>query len=518
MSYWNQRTIVVRPEPEPETPTSLYIRIMESAPFSELAWALAYGLGKSTDKPQALLFAKRLAADPEAAIRYAGVIALVRLHRDGYREAEHALWTMVSDPDVRVRSRLGKELRCDDLPESARLKQALAKDPAAGVRLEATTGLYHFADTSSRETLLALTHDEDAKVRAEAISELSATEVNPPDIREFLAFLGDPAPIVRAEMVRWLGYKDEAFALPHLLALALDEDSLVRWRVVEELHQFPGDESISTLVKATSDLDPDVRASALRGLGRHRYPLRLDLLLSHVEDPSTEVRKTVAQCLESLASPELLPALEKLSEDETHPATRRSALRSLEQIPGAEAELLITRMLRDPVQMVAKAAKKILAKRAKVESIAPGTQFEIQYGREESVATRLAFHGRSSTPGKAWETFLSQVQRFDGLAHADVASSPCILVETTSGAHHCILPFGPVHWIRVEFTPDLKGHAQMGYALLNTAEVEAWSNRMLVRHFHAGKALSKRLGWFEQSASASEKTTGQRGRKKKDIM
>jgi hypothetical protein len=160
---------------------------------------------------------------------------------------------------------------------------------------------------------------------------------------------------------------------------------------------------------------------------------------------------------------------------------------------------------------------KVLAKRAKVEAIAPDTQFELQYGREASVATRLAYHGRSSTPGKAWETFLSQVQRFDGLAQADTAGSPCIQVETTSGAHHGIIPFGPAHWVRLDFIPNPGGHAQMGYALLTAAEVEAWSARTLVQHFQAGRALSKRLGWFAQSALSNDGETGQRGRKKKPV-
>lgn len=496
MGYWNQRPAVVRHEPEAETPASLYARITEAAPFSELAWSLSYRLGKFPDKPQAILFAKRLASDPDPALRHAGVIALVHLHLAGLREAEHTLWTMVNDPDERVRSRIGNDLRWDDLPETARLKQALAKDPSAAVRLNATTGLYLFRDEASRNTLLALARDEDADVRAEAISEFYSIETDPPDVREFLSFLGDPAPVVRAAMVCWLGYVDEALALPHLLALAHDEDSRVRGRVVEALRHIPGDASTATLLEATTDLTPWIRASALKGLGQHGYPELLDLLIAHVDDTSTEVRKTVAQLLESRVTPELLPTLEKLSEDEAHAATRRSALRSLEQIPGPEAELLITRMLRDPAQMVAQAAKKALAKRAKTEAIAPGTRFELQYGREESVATRLAFRGRSSVPGKAWETFLSQVQRLDGRVQADSDNSPCIQVETKSGAHHCIIPFGPAHWVRIDFAPASRAHPQMGYALLTTAEVGAWSSGMDVQHFHSGKALSKRLGWF----------------------
>jgi len=57
----------------------------------------------------------------------------------------------------------------------------------------------------------------------------------------------------------------------------------------------------------------------------------------------------------------------------------------------------------------------------------------------------------------------------------------------------------------------------MGYALLTTAEVEAWSARTLVQHFQAGRALSKRLGWFAQSALSNDGETGQRGRKKKPV-
>ncbi len=55
----------------------------------------------------------------------------------------------------------------------------------------------------------------------------------------------------------------------------------------------------------------------------------------------------------------------------------------------------------------------------------------------------------------------------------------------------------------------------LGYTLLTTAEVEAWSTKTPVQHFHAGRALSRRLGWFEQLAPTNADGTERPGRKKK---
>lgn len=126
---WNRRSIVVQQTPpREETPKDRYLLILEAEPYSAHSAAVAYFLGKHEDKAQALLYAKRLAVDPEPALRFAGVTALVRLHCEGSRDAEQALWRLVEDPSSRVRAKMAEELKWDSLPETGRLKQALGRD------------------------------------------------------------------------------------------------------------------------------------------------------------------------------------------------------------------------------------------------------------------------------------------------------------------------------------------------------------------------------------------------------
>jgi hypothetical protein len=135
MSSWNRREVVyVRPDPKPETVADLYSRLLETSPFTPLAHALAYFIGKNTDKSQALACAKRLAIDPETHLRCAGAVALAQLHQEGLRDAERVLWQMLEDPEPAVREAIAEELKFDSAPETAKLLYVLVKDHTPLVR------------------------------------------------------------------------------------------------------------------------------------------------------------------------------------------------------------------------------------------------------------------------------------------------------------------------------------------------------------------------------------------------
>jgi len=135
MSFRNrQYCVAATPAPRPETVVDLYTQVLEAPPFSQLANAQAYFIGKNPDKPQALVFARRLANDPEPAMRWAGAAALAKLHIDGLREAERSLRLLVEDPHSQVRKAVAHELRFESSPETGRILQAIAKDPSPMVR------------------------------------------------------------------------------------------------------------------------------------------------------------------------------------------------------------------------------------------------------------------------------------------------------------------------------------------------------------------------------------------------
>jgi len=195
-----------------------------------------------------------------------------------------------------------------------------------------------------------------------------------------------------------------------------------------------------------------------------------------------------------------------VSEYESNTTIRRAALRGLEKIPGPEAEYLITRMLRDPAQLIVKATKKVLEKRAKEQGISRNAANAIRFGIEEAVATRLAFHGRSRVPLKAWEGFLAEVRRLDGRPFADSGTSPAVQVDTKQGGHHCIVPFGPAHWMRLDLVPQTIGPPVLAYAVQTTKEIETWSQPIQVQHFAHGRRLAKRLGWFQVEPVSTPET------------
>jgi len=501
---WNRRPVIIQqPPPRPETPKERYLLILEAEPYSDYAAAVAYFLGKHEDKSQALLYAKRLASDPEPALRFAGAAALARLHCEGSRDAEHGIWALLEDPSPRVRAKIAEDLKWDNLPETGRLKQALARDHDAAVRIHAAKGLYVHNDETSRSALVALTKDTVDAVRAEALDALQSIEeeANPPSPADYLHCVVDPSHLVRASIAAWLRWADHTFAYPHLVQLCQDVDSLVRLWAVRSIAENRSEVVTGMLRSATNDPDPWVRAEALRSMQHREYPACLAIHLSHASDSSTEVRKVVANYLEREPSPDHLAFLEKFSEDEANMHIRRAALRGLEKIPGAEAETLIVRMLKDPSQLIRKAAKKALEKRAKEQGVSRDVTNTIRFGVEEAVATRLAFHGRTRTPLKAWEDFLADVQRLDGRPFANSETSPTVQLETMQGANHCIFPFGPAHWIRIDLIPQTNGPVLMAYAIQTAGEIESWSQSILVQHFAHGRRLAKRLGWFQLAGS-----------------
>lgn len=162
-------------------------------------------------------------------MRFAGAAALVGLHVEGSRDAEQALWAMLQDPSSRVRAKIAEDLKWNSLPETGRLKQALARDDDATTRAHAAMGLYLHKDEASRSALIALTRDPVDKVRADALDALQSIEPedNAPSPAEYLHCLEDPSHLVRASLAAWLQWVDQAFAFPHLARLCLDDDSTV---------------------------------------------------------------------------------------------------------------------------------------------------------------------------------------------------------------------------------------------------------------------------------------------------
>jgi len=112
----------------------------------------------------------------------------------------------------------------------------------------------------------------------------------------------------------------------------------------------------------------------------------------------------------------------------------------------------------------------------------------------------LAFHGKNKKiPLRAWESFLDQVERLDGVRAGSTLTSPAVVRTAPEGAW-AILPFGPALWMCLEWKASLgpKEDPVLSYALRTTKDVEAWVQGLAPGEVTQGRKLAKALGWLVQ--------------------
>jgi len=492
---------VSREEPREPTPIEIYVELLGKPPSYEYHQYRGYSIGSHENHVEALQVANRLANDPDPGYRAFGAHALVTLLGRGFLEAKRKLQEMVRDPSPEVRQSLAQNLQ-DEGKERAPLLLPLSRDPVPGVRAEAAVGIAAQELPETRERFLKLLRDPEDLVREAASDCLYYPEKDPIRAEEAMDLRFDPVPAVRAHVARWCSWLSAPVALEPLLELSQDVSGRVRTAALNSLGKFLEQDTraLPRVLSGLEDPDPYVRTSAASLLHRHSSPEVLARLLAHADDADVAVRNYVARAMEGRATLEMLPILEQLAEDEAHALTRCATAKALREIPGAEAEALLVHLMRDPSKKVAAMAKKVLEGRAKASLTSPPTTFELRYGREESVATRLAFHGRNKKkPLQAWEAFLDQVERLDGVKSGSTLTSPAVVRTSPDGAC-AILPFGPALWMCLEWKPGLrpKEDPVLSYALRTTKDVGVWVQGMAPGEVAQGRKLAKALGWLVQ--------------------
>jgi len=432
MSGWRKSREVVADNPLPpeEKAGYLFAQILANPPGHSDSYWTAHHLGYLKNHAEALQSALRLAWDPAPGYRRLGVVALARLQSRGFMDAQRRLRELAADPVGEVRRTLAEEIHTNENPEAGEILLALASDSEARVRAEIPDGLHVQGTPEARAAFLRLLRDPDDGVRAAASSCLPYFEKDPIRPNEALNLATDPVPEVRAHVARWLGWEAPAVALDPLLELAEDPSALVREHALDALARFQVQDArvIPRILQGFEDPAPAVRAKAVRLMHRHQSPEALAALLKRAGDPDNDVRQHVARGLEGRATLEMLPILERLAEDDASSLIRWATAQALAALPGSGAETLLVRLARDPAKKVGNAARKILERRAKAGLVEPTTVFELRYGQKESVATRLAFHGRSAKPLHAWEKFIARVQRLDGVLAGETTATPGVVL------------------------------------------------------------------------------------------
>ena len=479
----------------------IYVELLGKPPSYEYRQDPGYSIGSHENHVEALQVANRLANDPDPGYRAFGAHALVTLLGRGFLEAQRKLQEMVRDPSPEVRQTLAQKL-ADEGKERAPLLLPLGRDPVPAVRAEAAAGLAAQELSETRERFLELLRDPVDLVREAASDCLYYPEKDPIRAEEAMDLRFDPVPAVRAHVARWCSWLSAPVAMEPLLGLSQDVSRQVRTAALDALGKFLEQDAraLPRILSGLEDPDPYVRTIAASLLHRHPSPEVLARLLAHADDADVDVRNYVARAMEGRATLEMLPILERLADDEAHALTRWATAKALRDVPGAEAEALLVHLMRDPSKKVTAMAKKVLEGRAKASLTSPPTTFELRYGREESVATRLAFHGRNKKfPLRAWEAFLEQVERLDGIKAGSTLTSPAV-VRTAPDSAWAILPFGPALWICLEWKASQgpKEDPVLSYTLRTTKDIDAWVQGLVTGEVTQGRKLAKALGWLVQ--------------------
>ncbi|MBI2212212.1 MAG: HEAT repeat domain-containing protein [Acidobacteria bacterium] len=176
----------------------------------------------------------------------------------------------------------------------------LASDPVASVRRAAAFALGEIGDTTSVETLFALTSDQDLEVAASATEALSKMAPGVPFGRyQALASTEFPAG-VRAMAIRYL-------------------------------FRFGTDEASATAAMLLESLDPMIRVEATYALSRRAFTPARRKLEALLRDDEVLVRAHAARALGIIASGDSLNALFDALTD-AHPWVRTNAVRSIGQL------------------------------------------------------------------------------------------------------------------------------------------------------------------------------------------
>lgn len=484
------------PKTREEDPGELYIKILSRDGPPERINAWAYFLGKQPDHVKAMEMAKRLGNDPDPYFRCLGVVALAQLQDQGLREAERALISLTADPDERVRATIPHELKYQDTPETAAILLRLAQDPSKLVRSHVARDIHVFAHPEAKACYLRFLGDPEPSVRAAAVVNYHpyADGLKEP-WPEVFALREDPSEEVRTLIPGWLQELPDEEGIPLLLEMSRDPSPDVRASAVTYLRSTQVPAILSRLLECLNDPDEYVRIEAVQNLLRWQGEEVTQALLKCARDGNSTVRKFAAQGLEYRAAESMLPVFERLAEDEANMFTRLATARALGKVRGPESELILSAMLKDPAKLVQKTVRKILEKWSKENPVDRKTELALRHRPKGAKATRDAFNLASKKPMQEWERFVTRSQTLDGVLNGDTDHGPVVVITGEGGRTLGMLPFGPAHWIRIEYSPSQAGLPQLSYAISSSEEVGEFFIASKVGPVRKGRRIVELYGW-----------------------
>jgi HEAT repeat protein len=211
------------------------------------------------------------------------------------------------------------------------LMEALSGDKYSGIRWKAAEALIQIGDEAVPYLIGALENpDEDVRWKAAiALGEIGDERAVGPLIR----LLGDEDRFVRSRAAYALGIMGEPVIQP--LIAALDEKNAnLRWGVVMALGRIKADSAIGALIRATTDVNEDVRQEAMTSLAASDKD-GLAALLKALKWAKKEEKINIIKVLGEIGSVEAVEPLMQLLET-ADTDTRPLIIRTIADLGGPD--------------------------------------------------------------------------------------------------------------------------------------------------------------------------------------
>jgi len=233
-------------------------------------------------------------------------------HPDDVRDLIRSL--KADAPGVRwqAAARLVAAARQDHSGAVAALADALG-DEHAFVRWHAGVALAQAGGPAARAALYRVLAEGSPLSQAAAADAIG--QLRNPDVAPLLRALDNPQPSVRQSALEALVRLRERRLAERLPALLRDSSPGVRRAAASALACMGDDHVVGALIERLEDESPLVRSSAAYALGARRAHAARSALLNRVDDPDPAVRRTVSWALGRLGGSDVLPPLQRLSND-----------------------------------------------------------------------------------------------------------------------------------------------------------------------------------------------------------
>lgn len=282
---------------------------------------------------------------------------------------------------------LGRLPKDEESDEGAAIVRVLANalgDPHAlgapdwRVSYEAAVSLGKWQHADGLAPLLGAVEDENAHVRAAALTALAGYEDAPEQVQSALRRgLLDVSVEVRIAALISIAKVFPTGASLHMIEkLAASEDPILRAGAAEALGHVEGPKAIALLEELVADPNLRVAGSAIAALGKSSPEEARPILLGLLEHTDNGLRLGAISALREMSAPsDIEPLLASAqTEGEMSSEVMTTVLETLAQIGGAKARDAVYNAARDPRPEVRRVASRLLADHFHLDLPVPKTE------------------------------------------------------------------------------------------------------------------------------------------------